>query len=116
MKLMKLLFTLMLVSAIAFSCKSDKKEAAVDAVEEAAEDTDEAVSETADAVEEGAETTSEEAPEAAETADEAVDEAVEEVTEEHLLKRKSQLFFLKTQNYKEKLRKLSSILLMEILN
>ena len=78
---MKLLFTVMLVSAIAFSCKSDKKEAAVDAVEEAAEDTDEAVSETADAVEEGAETTSEEAPEAAETADEAVDEAVEEVTE-----------------------------------
>lgn len=81
MKLMKLLFTLMLVSAIAFSCKSDKKEAAVDAVEEAAEDADEAVTETADAVEEDAEATSEEATEAAETADDAVEEAVEEVTE-----------------------------------
>ena len=71
----------MLVSAIAFSCKSDKKEAAVDAVEEAAEETDEAVSETADAVEEGAEATSEEAAEAAESADEATEEATEEVTE-----------------------------------
>lgn len=81
MKLIKLLFTLMLVSAIAFSCKSDKKEAAVDAVEEAAEETDEAVSETADAVEEGAEATSEEAAEAAESADEATEEATEEVTE-----------------------------------
>jgi len=49
MKLIKLLFTLMLVSAIA----------------EAAEETDEVVSETADAVEEGAEATSEEAAEAA---------------------------------------------------
>lgn len=78
---MKLLFTLMLVSAIAFSCKSDKKEAAVDAVEEVAEDADEAVTETADAVEEDAEATSEEATEAAETADDAVEEAVEEVTE-----------------------------------
>ena len=81
MKLMKLLFTLMLVSAIAFSCKSDKKEAAVDAVEEVAEDADEAVTETADAVEEGAEATSEEAAEAAESADEATEEATEEVTE-----------------------------------
>ena len=78
MKLMKLLFTLMLVSAIAFSCKSDKKEAAVDAVEEAAEDTDEAVTETADAVEEGTEATSEEATETAETSDEVEGEAVEE--------------------------------------
>jgi len=77
MKLMKLLFTLMLVSAIAFSCKSDKKDAAVDAVEEAAEDTGEAVSEAADAVEEGAEATSEEATEAAETTDEAAEEVTE---------------------------------------
>jgi len=67
----------MLVSAIAFSCKSDKKEEAVDAVEEAAEDTGEAVSESADAVEQGEEATSEEAPEAAETADEAVEEGTE---------------------------------------
>jgi len=74
---MKLLFTVMLVSAIAFSCKSDKKEEAVDAVEEAAEDTGEAVSESADAVEQGEEATSEEAPEAAETADEAVEEGTE---------------------------------------
>lgn len=81
MKLMKLLFTVMLVSAIAFSCKSDKKEAAIDAVEEAAEDTGEAVSEAPDAVEESAEATSEEVGEAADTADDADEEAVEEVTE-----------------------------------
>jgi hypothetical protein len=81
MKLMKLLFTLMLVSAISFSCKSDKKEAAVDAVEEAAEDTGEAVSEAAEDTEEGAEATSEEATEAAETTEEAAEEAGEVVEE-----------------------------------
>ena len=61
MKLMKLLFTVMLVSAIAFSCKSDKKEAgeamddAVEETTEAVEETTEAAEETAEGIEEGAE-------------------------------------------------------------
>ena len=85
MKLMKIFFTMILVCTLAFSCKSDKKEAAVDAVEEAAEATDEAVSETSDAVEENAEATSEEAAtEAAETAEEAVEEAGEVVAEKKI--------------------------------
>ncbi len=80
MKLMKLLFTVMLVSAIAFSCKSEKKEAG-EAMDDAVEETTEAVEEGADAVEEGAEATSEEASEEADVAEEAVDAAAEEVTE-----------------------------------
>ncbi len=80
MKLMKLLFTVMLVSAIAFSCKSDKKEAgeamddAVEETTEAVEETTEAAEETTEGIEEGAEATSE----AVETAGEAVEEAVAE--------------------------------------
>ena len=73
MKLMKLLFTLMLVSAIAFSCKSEKKEAS-EAVDAAVEETTEAAEETTDAVEE-------EAGEVAESAEEAVEEAAEEAVE-----------------------------------
>ena len=73
MKLMKLLFTVMLVSAIAFSCKSEKKEAG--------EAIDAAVEETTEAVEEGAEAVSEESTEAAEVAEEAADEAVAEAEE-----------------------------------
>lgn len=68
---MKLLFTLMLVSALAFSCKSEKKEAG--------EAVDAAVEETTEAVEEGAEAVSEASEEAAEVAEEAADEAVEAV-------------------------------------
>ena len=70
---MKLLFTVMLVSAIAFSCKSEKKEAG--------EAVDAAVEETTEAVEEGAEAVSEESTEAAEVAEEAADEAVAEAEE-----------------------------------
>ena len=70
---MKLLFTVMLVSAIAFSCKSEKKEAG--------EAIDAAVEETTEAVEEGAEAVSEESTEAAEVAEEAADEAVAEAEE-----------------------------------
>ena len=73
MKLMKLLFTVMLVSAIAFSCKSEKMEAG--------EAIDAAVEETTEAVEEGAEAVSEESTEAAEVAEEAADEAVAEAEE-----------------------------------
>lgn len=79
MKLMKLLFTLMLVSAIAFSCKSEKKEAseAVDtAVEETTESVEVATEEVAseEAAEEGAEAASEEAEDAAEETTEPVAE------------------------------------------
>ena len=74
---MKLLFAVMLVSAIAFSCKSEKKEAG-EAVDAAVEETSEAVEETSDAVEEeGAEVMSEETSEAVD----AVEEVAEEVTE-----------------------------------
>ena len=76
MKLMKLLFTVMLVSAIAFSCKSEKKEAG-DAMDAAVEETSEAVEKGTEAVEEGAEEMSEEASEGVD----AVEEAAEEVTE-----------------------------------
>lgn len=73
---MKLLFTMMLVSAIAFSCKSEKKEAG-EAMDAAVEETTEATEDAADAAEEGAEEMSEEATEAVD----AVEEAAEEVTE-----------------------------------
>ena len=78
MKLMKIFFTLILVCSLAFSCKSDKKEDAVDAVEEVTEESGEAESATPEAVEatteEGTEATSEEATEAVEEAGEAVAE------------------------------------------
>lgn len=84
MKLMKFFFTLILVCSLAFACKSDKKEAAVDAVEEAAEETSDAASEAATTVEEGAEATSAEAEEAVDNAEEAAEEAVEEVAEKKI--------------------------------
>ena len=83
MKLMKLLFAVMLVSAIAFSCKSEKKEAG-EAIDAAVEETTEAVEESADAVEEGAEAADEAASEAVEEAGEGVEEAVEAVTEKKI--------------------------------
>ena len=70
MKLMKTILTLLIISALAFSCKSEKKEAADEAtetVEAAAEETDEAMEEAPEEVEEAAE--------------EAAEEAVEEVSE-----------------------------------
>lgn len=90
MKLMKLLLTVMLVSAIAFSCKSEKKEAG-EAVDAVVEETSETVSEASGDVEEEAEATSEVAPEAtSEAAEEAADvaeeavEAVETVAEKKI--------------------------------
>lgn len=81
MKLMKIIFTMILVCSLAFSCKSDKKEAAVDAVEEAAEESGETVSEeSSEAVEEDAEATSEGDIET----DEAVEEAGEVVAEKSI--------------------------------
>lgn len=80
---MKLLFTVMLVSAIAFSCKSEKKEAG-EAVDAAVEETTEAVEEGTDAVEEGTEAAEEEVSEAADAAEDAVEDAVEPVTEKKI--------------------------------
>jgi lipid-binding SYLF domain-containing protein len=88
MKLMKIFFTLILVCSLTFSCKSDKKEDAVDAVEEVTEESGEAESATPEAVEatteEGTEPTSEEATEAVEEAGEAVEEAGEAVAEKKI--------------------------------
>jgi len=77
MNFMKRFFTLMLVGALIFACKSEKKEAS-EAAEDAVEAVSEAAEETADAVEEGAEA----AGDAVEEAAEAVEEAVEEATSE----------------------------------
>ncbi len=76
MKLMKLLFTVMLVSAIAFSCKSEKKEAG-EAMDAAVEETTEAAADAADAVEDGIEAVSDAASDAVDATGEAVD-AVED--------------------------------------
>ncbi|MGI9531304.1 MAG: YSC84-related protein [Lutimonas sp.] len=81
---MKIMFTLMLVSVLAFSCKSDKKEAAEDAVEEVATETEAAVADTEEPAAEAAEATSEEGVEAAENADEAVEEAGEAIAEKKI--------------------------------
>lgn len=80
---MKLLFAVMLVSAIAFSCKSEKKEAG-EAVDAAVEETTEAVSDAADALEEGAEAASEEASETVDAAVEAAEEVADAVTEKKI--------------------------------
>ena len=77
MNFMKRFFTLMLVGALIFACKSEKKEAS-EAAEDAVEAVSEAAEETADAVEEGAEA----AGDAVEEAGEAVEEALEEATSE----------------------------------
>lgn len=79
MKLMKILFTLIFVCSLAFSCKSEKKDASTDAVEETSEESSHAVAEpeeaasTEAATAEGTEATGEEATEAAETTEEAGD-------------------------------------------
>jgi lipid-binding SYLF domain-containing protein len=77
MKLFKFLFALVLVSMIAFSCKSDKK--AGDVVDDAVEATSDAASDAADAVEETADDAVEAVSDAADEAVEAVSDAVEEV-------------------------------------
>ncbi len=88
MNFMKRFLTLMLVGALIFACKSEKKDAS-EAVEDAVEAVSDAADETADAVEEGAEAAGDAAEEAAEDvgdaaeeAGEAVEEAVEEATSE----------------------------------
>ena len=81
MNFMKGFFTLMLLGALIFACKSEKKEAS-EVAEDAVEAVSDAAEETADAVEEGAEAAGEAVEEAAEEAGEAVEEAVEEATSE----------------------------------
>jgi len=88
MNFMKRILTLMLVGALIFACKSEKKEAS-EAAEDAVEAVSEAADETADAVEEGAEAAgdaveeaAEDVEDAAQEAGEAVEEAVEEATSE----------------------------------
>lgn len=76
MKLTKLFFTMMLFCAIAFSCKSEKKEAS--------EAIDTAVEESAEAAEEAGEAVSEETAEAPDVVEEAVEEASEAVTEKNI--------------------------------
>lgn len=84
MKLFKFLLALVLVSAIAFSCKSDKKaedvvDDAVEATADAADDAAEAVSETADDASDAADDAADAVSDAADDAVEAVSDAVEEV-------------------------------------
>lgn len=73
----------MLVSAIAFSCKSEKKEAG-EAIDTAVEETTEAVSDAADEMEDAAEAAGEEASEAIDAAGEAVEEVAEAATEKKI--------------------------------
>ena len=80
---MKLLFTVMLVSAIAFSCKSEKKEAG-EAIDDAVEETTEAASDAADEVEEGADAVGDAASDAVDAAGEAVEEVAAAVTEKKI--------------------------------
>lgn len=77
MNFMKRFFTLMLVGALIFACKSEKKEA-TEAVEESVEAVSEAADETSDAAEASAEATEEATEEAAEEGDEATEEEAEE--------------------------------------
>ena len=80
MKINKFLFSLLLASALVFSCKSEKKEA-TEAVEDAVEAVEEAGQEAGKAIEEGAAAVGEAAKSAAESAAEAVSEGAEAVAE-----------------------------------
>lgn len=104
---MKLLFAVMLVSAVAFSCKSEKKEA-TEAVETAVE-------ETTEAAEEGAEATSEEASEAEAVAEEAASEVAEEATEaaEAVAEKKITVVFPKDTKLQEEVKEAMKALATE---
>lgn len=87
MKIIKLLFVLTVVSALTFSCKSEKKEAseamddAVEAVEDAGQEAGEAIEEGAEAVGDAAESAADAVAEGAESAVEAVEGAAKGVEE-----------------------------------
>jgi len=88
MNFMKRFLTLMLVGALIFACKSEKKDAseaaedAVEAVSDAADDATDAIEEGAEAAGDAIEEAAEDVGDAAEEAGEAVGEAVEEATSE----------------------------------
>lgn len=88
MNFMKRFLTLMLVGALIFACKSEKKDAseaaedAVEAVSDAADDAADAIEEGAEAAGDAIEEAAEDVGDAAEEAGEAVGEAVEEATSE----------------------------------
>jgi hypothetical protein len=87
MKIIKLLFVLVVVSALTFSCKSEKKDAseamddAVEAVEEAGQQAGEAIEEGAEAVGDAAESAADAVSEGAESVAEGVEGAVKGVEE-----------------------------------
>lgn len=87
MKIIKLLFVMIVVSTLTFSCKSEKKEAseavddAVEAVEDAGEQAGEAMEEGAEAVGDAAESAADAVSEGAEAAAEGVEGAVKGVEE-----------------------------------
>lgn len=87
MKIIKLLFVMIVVSTLTFSCKSEKKEAseavddAVEAVEEAGQQAGEAIEEGAEAVGDAAESAADAVSEGAEAAAEGVEGAVKGVEE-----------------------------------
>jgi lipid-binding SYLF domain-containing protein len=80
MNFMKRFFTLLLLGALIFSCKSEKKDAA-EAAEDAVEAVEESAEDAADAVEEAAEATGDAVEEGAEAVEDAAEEAAEEVAD-----------------------------------
>ena len=85
MKIIKLLFVLVVVSALTFSCKSEKKDAS-EAVDDAVEAVSDAADDTGDAVEDAAEATDEAVEEAAEDVEDAAEEAGEAVEDREVLR------------------------------
>lgn len=80
MKIIKLLFVLVVVSALTFSCKSEKKDAS-EAVDDAVEAVEDAAEATGEAIEDGAEAVGDATQSAAESAADAVSEGAESVAE-----------------------------------
>ncbi|UCE93101.1 MAG: hypothetical protein JSV73_09835 [Flavobacteriaceae bacterium] len=80
MKLLRILFALLVISAISFSCKSEKKEAG-EAADTAIEETTETSEAAEEPTEEAAEEATEEGAEASESTEEAAEEGAEEATE-----------------------------------
>jgi hypothetical protein len=80
MKIFKLLFVLIVVSALTFSCKSEKKDAS-EAIDDAVEAVEDAGQQAGEAIEEGAEAVGDAAESAAESTADAVSEGAESVAE-----------------------------------
>ena len=80
MKIIKLLFVLIVVSALTFSCKSEKKDAS-EAIDDAVEAVEDAGQQAGEAIEEGAEAVGDAAESAAESTADAVSEGAESVAE-----------------------------------